>query len=97
MLAYGLEAVLPVEVALHTHRLTTFQETSNNATQREALDPLPSVRGDTLLCEILYKLRVARLHNRAIRMQPIQVADLVLRRTESVARAGEHGKLTANW
>jgi len=24
MLAYGTEAMLPIEVALHTHRLTTF-------------------------------------------------------------------------
>jgi len=30
-------------------------------------------------------------------VQPIQVDDLVFRRTEAVARAGEHGKLTANW
>jgi len=26
LLAYGSEAVLPVEVTLHTRRLTTFQE-----------------------------------------------------------------------
>ena len=31
MLAYGSEAILPVEVALHTHRLTTFQEELNKA------------------------------------------------------------------
>jgi len=30
-------------------------------------------------------------------MQPIQVGDLILRRMEAVARAGEHKKLTANW
>ena len=49
MLAYGSEAILPVEVALHTHQLTTFQEMLNNATLREALDLLPSIRGDALL------------------------------------------------
>ena len=97
MLAYGSEAILPIEVALHTHRLTTFQAASNNAALREALDLLPSVCGDSLLREALHKLQIARLHNRAIRIQPIQVADLVLQRTESVARAAEHGKLTANW
>jgi len=31
MLVYGSEAVLPVEVDLHTHRLTTFQEELNKA------------------------------------------------------------------
>jgi len=97
MLAYGSEAVLPIEVALHTHRLTSFQETLNNAALRETLDLLPSIRGDALIREALYKLRIARLHNRAVKLQPIQVGDLVLRRTAAVARANEHGKLTANW
>jgi len=31
MLTYSSEVVLPVELALHTHRLTSFQETLNNA------------------------------------------------------------------
>ena len=50
-----------------------------------------------MLREALYKLRIARMHNRTVRMTPIRVADLVLRRMESVACAMEHGKLTANW
>jgi len=48
MLGHGSEVVQPVEVALHTHRLTTFQEKLNNAALREALDLLPSVRGGAL-------------------------------------------------
>ena len=96
-LTYGSEVVLPVEVALHTHRRTTFQEAPNNAALREALDLLPSIHGDSLLREALYKLRIARLHNHTVRMSPIRVTDLVLQCTESVARATEHGKLTTNW
>ena len=30
MLAYGFEGMLPIEVALHTHRLSIFQEEVNN-------------------------------------------------------------------
>jgi len=59
MLAYDSEAVLLIEVALHTCHLTTFQEQLNNAALREALDLLPFVRGDAFLREALYKLRVA--------------------------------------
>ena len=36
MLAYGSEAVLLVEVALHIYHLITFHEDLNNATLREA-------------------------------------------------------------
>jgi len=56
MLAYRSEAVLPIKVAPHTHHLTTFQEEPNNEALREDPNLLPSVRGDTLLRETLYKL-----------------------------------------
>ena len=68
MLAYGSEAILPVEVALHTHRLTTFQKELNNAALCKALDLLLSVQGDAFLREALYKLHVARLHDRTIKL-----------------------------
>ena len=51
--------MLLVEVALHTHRLTTFQEELNNEALQVALDLLTSVRGDVLLRETVYKLRFA--------------------------------------
>ena len=97
MLAYGSEAILLVKVALHIHRLTTFQEELNNAALREPLDLLPYVRGDDLLQEALYKLCIVRLHDREVKLHPIHISDFVLRCTEAVARASEHCKLTANW
>ena len=96
-LAYGSEAILPVKVAIQTHRLTTFQEELNNAALLEALYLLPSVRGDALIREVLYKLRIAYLHDRTVKLQPIQVGDFVLRRTEAVARENEHDKRITNW
>jgi len=49
MLAYGSEAVLPIKVILHTHRLITFEEELNNVALHEALDLLPSIPGDALV------------------------------------------------
>ena len=60
-----------MEVVLHTHQLTTFQEELKNAVLREALGLLPSIRGDTLLREAFYKLRITRLHSRTVQLQPI--------------------------
>jgi len=97
MSSYGSEAVLPFQVTLHTHCLTIFQEELNNAALREALDLLPSFRGDALLREVLYKLCIACLHNSAVKLHLINLGDFVLYRTEAVARASEHGKLTENW
>jgi len=96
MLAYEPEVVLPIEVTLHTHCLTTFQEELNNTALQEALGLLRSVRGDALLREALYKLRIAWLHECTIKLHPIRVGDRVLRRTKVVACSGEHDKLIAN-
>ena len=52
-----------MEVELYTHHFTMFLEELNNAGCWEALDLLPSVRGDAYLCERLYKLHLVRLYN----------------------------------
>ena len=68
MLAYRSEAILPVQLALRTHQLSTFQEELNNTTLREALNLLPSIRGDALFREELYKLCITCLNKRAVRL-----------------------------
>jgi len=37
MLMYGSDAVLPIKVAIHTHRVTDFQTTLNNQALRDLL------------------------------------------------------------
>jgi len=78
MLVYGSEAVLPIELAICTHKVTTFQTTLNNQALREALDLLPFVRGDAYLCEEITKDRMARFYNRKVKEHPLAVGDLVL-------------------
>ena len=45
MLVYGSNAVLPVEVAIYTHQITSFQEDFNYKALRKAHDLLLMVRG----------------------------------------------------
>ena len=96
MLAYRSEVIQPIEHALHTHRLSTFQEELNNVALRKALDLLPPIRGDALLREALCKVRIVRLHDCTIKLHPIRAGYFILRRTEAMACAREHDKLTTN-
>jgi len=48
MLNYSSEAVLLVEVAIHTHRVTTVQQDLNNKALREALNLLTHSDGQCL-------------------------------------------------
>ena len=70
MLVYGSEAVLPVEIVVHTHRISTFQDNLNNQAFRDALDSLPIVRGDAYLREEIAKLQMARFHDRKVKKTP---------------------------
>jgi len=97
MLTYNSKVVLPIEVALHTYQLTTFHESLKSLSLWEALDFLPSLRSEAYLREALYKLHVALLHDQSVKEQPMNTGDLVLCRTEVVARSNKHSKLTANW
>ena len=86
MLIYGSEAVLPIELAIQTHRVTAFQTTLNNKTLQEALDLLPLVRGDPYLCEEVAKARMARFYNRKVKECPLAIRDLVLRKMEAIEK-----------
>ena len=96
ILTYVSKAMLPIDVALPTHHLITFQEALSNIAPCEALNLLPSVQGDTLLREAIYMLCITRLHDRVVKLGLISIDDMVLLRTEVIARVGEHGELTAN-
>jgi len=97
MLVYGSEAVLPIVLAIRTHRTTTFQIAQNNQALGEALDLLPLVRGDSYLREEVAKARMARFYNQRVRERPLAVGDLVLRKMEAIGKGASQGKLTPNW
>jgi len=97
MLVYGSEAVLPIELAIRTHRTTTFQTAQNNQASREALNLLPLVRGDAYLHEEVAKARMARFYNRRVRERLLAVGDLVQRKMEAIGKGASQGKLTPNW
>ena len=81
MPVYGSKVILPVEVTLHTHWLTTFQGNLNNVTLQKALHLLSFIRGDIYMQESLYKLCLAGLYNHIIKEQLLDIGNLVMRKT----------------
>ena len=55
------------------------------------------VRGDSYLLKELHKLRILGLYNCKVKEHLSGVEELLLRRTEVVAKAHEHSKLAPNW
>ncbi|XP_056695104.1 uncharacterized protein [Spinacia oleracea] len=92
LLAYGAEAVLPIEMCDPTLRVMLFNEDANWEMMKAALDFLPETRGNAALRQQLYKLRMTREHNKRVSRRNLKVGDFVLRKMKAVGRANEQGK-----
>ncbi|XP_056691831.1 uncharacterized protein [Spinacia oleracea] len=96
-LAFGAEAVLPIEVGLPSFRVQYYEEGTNEQRMREALDLLPEVRLQVELRLAANKEKMSRAYNKRVKHRPMQVGDLVLRRTAATGKGKAEGKFTANW
>ncbi|XP_056695476.1 uncharacterized protein [Spinacia oleracea] len=97
LLAYGAEAVLPIEMCEPTLRVMLYDENAKWEMMKVALDLLPEVRGNAALRQQLYKIRMAREYNKKVSNRVLKVGDFVLQKMESTGRANEQGKLTPIW
>ncbi|XP_063948059.1 uncharacterized protein LOC135152159 [Daucus carota subsp. sativus] len=80
MLAYGCEAMVPVEVGAGSFRRDHFQEEDNVVNQRLHLDMLKEVRRESQVRLAAYQQRTARFYNSRVKPRPFKVGDLVLRK-----------------
>ena len=105
---YGTEAVLPVEVAIPSLRVTNYQQEVNDDSLLARLDLLPEMREEAATKLSIYQDRITRYYNRRVKHRPLKVGDLVLRNAEAtyqgqqlkakgkgmpVLRARDHGDL----
>ncbi|CAL9133533.1 unnamed protein product, partial [Musa textilis] len=66
-LAFGTEAVLPVEVVVLTPRVEAFEEATLADGLRARLDLFEERRADAHLKALSYKRAIARIYNRKVR------------------------------
>jgi hypothetical protein len=90
-LVYESEAMLPTDVEYGFPRLNAYKEKNNDATRKDALDQLEEARDVALLHSARYQQSLRCYHNRYVRMQDLNVGDLVLRQSQNTK--GRH-KLT---
>uniref|UniRef100_A0A2N9G9E6 Uncharacterized protein n=1 Tax=Fagus sylvatica TaxID=28930 RepID=A0A2N9G9E6_FAGSY len=79
-LAYGTEAVIPVEIRLTTWRTSHHDEDSNDSQLRINLDLLDEVQDQAEARTRVYQHRMARYHDRRVKHREFKVGDLVLRK-----------------
>ncbi|XP_042502110.1 uncharacterized protein LOC122079589 [Macadamia integrifolia] len=95
-LAYGTEALTPVEVTQALFRSAVFEASQNEVGLQANVDFIDGVREEALIRNETYKQKVRQYHNRRVKPRGFVVGDLVLRKAVATDPRSE-GKLSANW
>ena len=96
-LAYGTEAVAPVEVGLKSPRVEFASSEYNEEVLRLNLDLLEEKREQVLKRAEDYHRKTTRYHDRKVRPRSYKPGDLVLKKLLPARKDPMHGKLGPNW
>ncbi|GKV50080.1 hypothetical protein SLEP1_g56797 [Rubroshorea leprosula] len=96
-LAYGAEAVIPVEVGLPSDRADRHDDQNNEQLLRENLDFVEEIREMSRIRNMAHQNRVAKFYNKRVRARQFQVGDLVLHKAGLTNTHSHMGKLAPNW
>ncbi|XP_012856960.1 PREDICTED: uncharacterized protein LOC105976225 [Erythranthe guttata] len=93
-LAFGTEAVAPVEIGGPSWRVINYSPEANEEAMRANLDLVDELREITSTRQQMYKSRMAKAYNSKVFPRSFQIRDLVLRKAEA---SRPIGKLDPKW
>ena len=96
-LAFGTEAVDPVEVGLKSPRIELANIEHNEEVLRLNLDVLEEKREQVLKCMEDYRRKTARYYDQRVKPRSYKPGDLVLKKLVPARKDPAHGKLGPSW
>ena len=96
-LAFGTEAVAPVEVGIKSPRIEFVSVEHNDEALRLNLELLDEKREQVLRRTEEYQRKTARYYNQKVRPRSYMPDDLVLKKLLPTRKNPAHGKLGPNW
>jgi ribonuclease HI/transposase InsO family protein len=96
MLAYGAEAVVPVEIMHASPRVESFEPSTNEEGMKLALDLIDEVRDEAHARNVEHQKKASFYYNLRVKERYFRQGDLVLRKVEA-SGVGQRGKLAPNW
>ncbi|XP_028103885.1 uncharacterized protein LOC114302960 [Camellia sinensis] len=96
-LAYGMEAVIPLEIGMPTIRSKSFQPDLNEEAVALELDLAEERREWALIHIAAYQQELSKKYNKAVHPRLFKIGDWVLRKVMGNTVAPGEGQLGANW
>jgi len=96
-MTYGAEAVIPLETGFPTLRTSTFSTDSNDRLLEKSLDLIDEQRESAMVRLAYYQHKLKRGYDINVKLRPLSVGDLVLRKVLGATKNSTWGKLGPNW
>ena len=96
-MTYGAEAVIPLETGFPTLRTSSFTLSSNDGLLEKSLDLIEEWRENAMVQLAYYQHKLKQRYDANVKLRPLTVGDLVLRKVLRTAKNPAWGKLGPNW
>ncbi|CAL9026182.1 unnamed protein product [Prunus brigantina] len=96
-MAFGSEAVVPVEIGEPSYRTETFAPKANEEALALSLDLIEERRAQANLRNEAYKQRVSRYYNSRVRNRSFRIGDWVMRKVSLATKNPTEGTLGPSW
>ena len=97
LMTYGAEAVIPLETGFPTLRTSSFTLSSNDGLLEKSLDLIEEWRENAMVQLAYYQHKLKQRYDANVKLRPLTVGDLVLRKVLRTAKNPAWGKLGPNW
>ncbi|KAL0458280.1 UNVERIFIED_CONTAM: hypothetical protein Slati_0455200 [Sesamum latifolium] len=88
-LVYRIEAIIPAELGIPSHRYLHFSEACNTELLRKKLDLIEELREKAFIRVQMNKNIMINAHNKRVKIRSFQVGDLVLQRVDTLKPIGK--------
>ena len=96
-MTYRAEAVIPLETRFPTLRSNSFIPSKNDELLEKSLDLIKERRENAMVQLAYYQNKLKQRYDANIKLRPLTVGDLVLRKVLGTVRNPAWGKLGPNW
>ena len=96
-MTYGADAVIPLETGFPTLRTCSFTPGNNDELLEKSLDLIEERKESAMVQLAYYQYKLKQGYNANVKLRPLAMGDLVLRKVVGSAKNPAWGKLGPNW
>ena len=96
-MTYRAQAVIPLETGFLTLRTSSFTPSNNDELLEKSLDLVEERRDSVMVQLAYYQHKLKQEYDANVKLRPLTVGDLILRRVVAAAKNPAWEKLGPNW